>query len=113
MKGILTKREKEIFEMLIINKTTKEIASELNISEKTVRNHISNVMQKLGVNGRASAVVELIKLPELKEYIVNNSIWKCPVNFFYYGIPDNEIAKFLEEQYRKNNNVKKNVLSFN
>ena len=40
MKGILTKREKEIFEMLIINKTTKEIAKELNISEKTVRNHI-------------------------------------------------------------------------
>jgi hypothetical protein len=39
------------------------------------------------------------KIPELKEYVVNNSIWKCPVNFFYYGIPDNEIAKFLEEQY--------------
>ena len=59
MKGILTKREKEIFEMLIVNKTTKEIAKELNISEKTVRNHISNVMQKLSVKGRASAVVEL------------------------------------------------------
>lgn len=39
------------------------------------------------------------KMPELKEYIVNNSIWKCPVNFFYYGISDNEITKFLEEQY--------------
>ena len=46
--------------------TTKQIAQALNISEKTVRNHISNVMQKLGVNGRASAVVELIKLGELK-----------------------------------------------
>ena len=44
---------------------TKDIAKRLNISEKTVRNHISNVMQKLGVNGRASAVVELIKLKEL------------------------------------------------
>ena len=40
-------------------------ASELGISEKTVRNHISNVMQKLGVNGRAGAVVELLKLKEL------------------------------------------------
>jgi hypothetical protein len=39
------------------------------------------------------------KIPELKEYIINSSIWKCPVNFFYYGIPDNEILKFLEEQY--------------
>ena len=64
-KSILTKREKEFFELLINNKTTFEIAKELNISEKTVRNHISNAMQKLGVKGRASAVVELLKLGEL------------------------------------------------
>lgn len=64
-KSILTKREKEVFELLILNKTTKEIASKLNISEKTVRNHISNAMQKLGVKGRAAAVVELLKLGEL------------------------------------------------
>lgn len=64
-KSILTKREKEVFELLILNKTTKEIASKLNISEKTVRNHISNAMQKLGVKGRAAAVVELLKLKEL------------------------------------------------
>mgnify|MGYP004457054075 FL=1 len=62
---ILTAREKSVFELLIINKSTKEIAKELGISEKTVRNHISNVMQKLGVNGRAGAVVELLKLKEL------------------------------------------------
>lgn len=65
MKGILTKREKEIFEMLIVNKTTKDISEELDISEKTVRNHISNVMQKLSVKGRASAVVELLRLGEI------------------------------------------------
>ena len=65
MNNILTKREKEIFTLLINNYNTKEIANELGISEKTVRNHISNVMQKLGVNGRASAVVELLKLKEL------------------------------------------------
>ena len=65
MKGILTKREKEIFEMLIVNKTTKDISTELDISEKTVRNHISNVMQKLSVKGRASAVVELLRLGEI------------------------------------------------
>ena len=62
---ILTAREKSVFELLIINKSTKEIAKELGISEKTVRNHISNVMQKLGVNGRAGAVVELLKIKEL------------------------------------------------
>ena len=64
-KKILTKRENEIFSKLIDNKSTKQIARELFISEKTVRNHISNVMQKLGVNGRASAVVELIRLGEI------------------------------------------------
>ena len=61
-KYILTKREKEIFTLLVTNKTTEEIAKKLNISEKTVRNHISNAMQKLGVKGRAQAVVELLKM---------------------------------------------------
>lgn len=64
-KGILTKRERQVFELLIINYTTKDIANKLNISEKTVRNHISNVMQKLDVKGRSSAVVELLKLNEI------------------------------------------------
>lgn len=65
MNNILTPREKEIFTLLIDNYNTKDIATRLGISEKTVRNHISNVMQKLDVTGRASAVVELIKLNEL------------------------------------------------
>ncbi|MGN1358190.1 MAG: LuxR C-terminal-related transcriptional regulator [Bacilli bacterium] len=61
-KYILTKREKEVFTLLVSNKSTKEIAKELGISEKTVRNHISNAMQKLGVKGRAQAVVELLRM---------------------------------------------------
>ncbi len=65
LKKILTVREKEVFELLILGKTTKEIAKILKISEKTVRNHISNVMQKLGVKGRSSAVVELLRLHEI------------------------------------------------
>ena len=64
-KGILTKREKEVFELLIKNNSTADIAQQLNISEKTVRNHISNAIQKLDVKGRASAVIELLKLGEL------------------------------------------------
>lgn len=64
-KGILTKREKEVFDLLVENKSTKEIADVLSISEKTVRNHISNTMQKLSVKGRAGAVVELIRLGEI------------------------------------------------
>ena len=64
-KFILTEREREVFNLLIKNKTTKDIADSLKISEKTVRNHISNTMQKLGVKGRASAVVELLKLKDI------------------------------------------------
>lgn len=64
-KKILTEREQEVFELLVINKTTSEIAKSLGISEKTVRNHISNAIQKLGVKGRAQAVIELIKLGEI------------------------------------------------
>ena len=43
LKKILTVREKEVFELLILGKTTKEIAKILKISEKTVRNHISHI----------------------------------------------------------------------
>ena len=65
MKNIITKREKEIFQLLIENKNTKDISTILNISEKTVRNHISNVMQKLDVINRSNAIIELIKLDEI------------------------------------------------
>ncbi len=64
-KSVLTKREKQVFDLLVLNKSTDEIAKKLGISEKTVRNHISNVMQKLGVKGRAGAVIELLKLKEI------------------------------------------------
>ena len=65
MHSLLTKREKEIFTLLIQSYTTKDIAEKLYISEKTVRNHISNVIQKLGVESRIQAVLELIKMKEI------------------------------------------------
>ena len=66
MNIILTPREKEIFNLLIKNQSTRDIAKTLEISEKTVRNHISNVIQKLGVDSRIQAVFELIKFKELE-----------------------------------------------
>ena len=62
---ILTPREKQVFSLLIENYSTKEMAEKMHISDKTVRNHISNVMLKLGVKGRAQAVVELLRNEEL------------------------------------------------
>lgn len=64
-KSILTNREKEIFELLVLNKSTDEISNYLGISQKTVRNHISNVIQKLNVKNRSIAILELIKLGEI------------------------------------------------
>lgn len=65
MHSLLTKREKEIFVLLTQNQSTSQIAQKLSISEKTVRNHISNVIQKLGVESRIQAVIELIRLKEI------------------------------------------------
>ncbi|PSL44024.1 transcriptional regulator [Salsuginibacillus halophilus] len=62
---LLTKREREVFELLVQDYTTKKIADQLYISEKTVRNHISNTIQKLGVSSRSQAVIELIRMGEL------------------------------------------------
>ena len=61
----LTSREHEIFKLLVENYDTDEIADKFNISSKTVRNHISNVIQKLGVKGRSQAILELIKIGEI------------------------------------------------
>ena len=66
--SILTNREKQIFELLINNHTTKEIASILRITDKTVRNHISNVILRLDVNGRTQAIIKLIQMKEQKIY---------------------------------------------
>lgn len=65
MESILTKREKEIFELLICNYSILDISKLLGISDKTVRNHISNVIQKLDVKDRCQAIILLLKLNEL------------------------------------------------
>lgn len=59
--NFLTTRESLIFNLLIKGLTTSQIAIKLNISEKTVRNHISNVIGKLGVSSRSQAIIMLLK----------------------------------------------------
>ena len=73
-RSILTNREKQIFNLLVLNKTTNNISDELKISEKTVRNHISNTIQKLGVKNRTQAILELIKLEQINLIEETNSI---------------------------------------
>jgi DNA-binding NarL/FixJ family response regulator len=52
----LTTREKEVLHLLDKNLSNKEIASDLNISVQTVKNHIHNMLQKLKLDGRKEAV---------------------------------------------------------
>jgi DNA-binding CsgD family transcriptional regulator len=51
----LTKREKEIVNLIADGKSNKEIAQILNVSVHTVEKHLNNIYKKLGVNNRASA----------------------------------------------------------
>jgi len=53
----LTKREREVLELIAQGYDNKQIASCLFISPKTVRNHASNIYSKLQVNNRAQAIV--------------------------------------------------------
>ena len=52
----LTDREREILDLVARGLTNQAIARRLVLSEKTVRNHVSNVFAKLQVTGRAEAV---------------------------------------------------------
>lgn len=54
----LSPRERQILCVLTKGATNKEIAQALHISEKTVRNHLSNVYRKMGVHSRAQAIVK-------------------------------------------------------
>lgn len=52
----LTDRESQVLELVAEGKTTKEIASELFLSQGTVRNYISTILDKLGVGNRIEAI---------------------------------------------------------
>ena len=57
----LTAREVEILKMLATGMANKQIAYKLKISEKTVRNHVSNMYEKLDIYDRAQAVLYAVR----------------------------------------------------
>ncbi len=59
----VTGRERDVLRCLVQGiSRTNDIAEELYISQKTVKNHLASIYEKLGVNDRAQAVVEAMKL---------------------------------------------------
>lgn len=57
----LTRREIDVLKLLAEGLFNKEIASRLNISERTVKNHVSNIFKKISVSDRTQAAVFAIK----------------------------------------------------
>jgi DNA-binding CsgD family transcriptional regulator len=58
----LTQRELEILRLVASNRSNKEIAADLTISEETVRSHIKRILQKLDQPNRSQAALTAVRL---------------------------------------------------
>lgn len=63
----LTGREREVLELLIWGKTNKQIASDLSITENTVKNHLKNILEKLHLQNRVQVAAYALKQGLLKK----------------------------------------------
>jgi DNA-binding NarL/FixJ family response regulator len=57
----LSERETEIIRLIARGLSNKEIASQLSVSEKTIKNHISRIFAKLGITARTQAAIHAMK----------------------------------------------------
>jgi ATP/maltotriose-dependent transcriptional regulator MalT len=60
----LTGRQREVLTLLAEGRTNKEIATELFLTESTVKVHVRHVLQKLGVRTRTEAAIQVLKTPQ-------------------------------------------------
>lgn len=58
---VLSDRESEILDLVAKGLRNKEIAAQLGIAEKTVKNHVSNILKALQVNSRTEAAMKAVK----------------------------------------------------
>jgi DNA-binding NarL/FixJ family response regulator len=58
---VLSEREIEILDLIAKGKRNREISQMLKIAEKTVKNHVSNILKALSVNSRTEAAMKAIK----------------------------------------------------
>jgi DNA-binding NarL/FixJ family response regulator len=57
----LTRREREVLELIAAGRSNKRIALELGISEKTVKTHVGHLLAKLGVTDRTQAALRAVR----------------------------------------------------
>ncbi len=57
----MTEREREVLEQIARGLTNREIAEQMVISEKTVKTHVSNLLDKLGLEDRTRAAIWALK----------------------------------------------------
>jgi DNA-binding NarL/FixJ family response regulator len=57
----LTGREREVLRLVAAGQANKDIAAELNISERTARTHVSSILTKLGVTSRTQAALWAVR----------------------------------------------------
>jgi len=60
-RSVLTRREIEVLQMLAEGNSNRQIGEKLFISEKTVKNHVSSILQKMDVQDRTQAVIAAVK----------------------------------------------------
>jgi len=59
--GDLTPREQDVLRHLVLGRSNREIAAELDIGDETVKTHVARVLAKLRVENRAQAIVQALK----------------------------------------------------
>lgn len=64
----LTEQEHKIFDLIVEGKTNREIAAEVYLAEKTVKNYVSNLLAKLGVRHRSQVAALGARLAERKRF---------------------------------------------
>jgi NarL family two-component system response regulator LiaR len=63
----LTERETEVLRLIALGKSNKEIASDLSVSETTVKTHVSNILMKLNLPSRTRAALYAVKIGLVSE----------------------------------------------
>lgn len=74
----LTERERIILTQVAEGKTNREIADDLYLAEKTVKNYVSNLLMKMGIRHRAGAAAHLARIQAHTEHRYPPSDWTSP-----------------------------------